>query len=368
MKRILSSQLSDKNEFIVANLRQNYSAIKMILSTAAVFSVIMWAIKFTGLDHEPYFVNYYMAGHLILALASFFVLIVFQNPRQAYTTTYKRQLLCTAYLYVLLISVWSIVISCMDMHLGHHPVVYMVVSMAIPFYCALYPAFCCALSIISAVVIILFQYMVCLENDLSFTMWVIIYCVIACMINIKNYQVQHKNFIYQMRLQEEATHDALTSLKNLRALESELDVLKTHDVWINIVIIDVDDFKKINDTYGHQCGDTCLCALADNLKKRFPEGKIYRYGGDEFVLLTRFDGEEIEQRLGEINAMLPLAGDGINFHISGGYCAYDGKSSIKEIVSKADEALYKAKKNGKRCFVKFTDEPDIKPFSEASNA
>ena len=72
----------------------------------------------------------------------------------------------------------------------------------------------------------------------------------------------------------------------------------------SIILCDIDNFKTINDTFGHQVGDECLKELAVELKKSFTEEHVYRFGGDEFVIISNLNEEEIIYRLKKINETL----------------------------------------------------------------
>ena len=96
-------------------------------------------------------------------------------------------------------------------------------------------------------------------------------------------RTQIKNEEINNRLQELAKRDSLTGLYNRHALT--MDVKDIYDKGLMLIMFDIDDFKSVNDTYGHEVGDELIKEFAHTLKENFPEDKVYRYGGDEFLIL-----------------------------------------------------------------------------------
>ena len=117
--------------------------------------------------------------------------------------------------------------------------------------------------------------------------------------------------------------------------------------------MDIDYFKKINDTYGHHSGDLVLRHLASLLKKRFRETDIVcRYGGEEFcILAANMAAEHAQHVFDEIRkniqkTPLELDGNRIEFTVSIGICLAQ-LDSLEEMIGQADKMLYKAKKGGR---------------------
>lgn len=159
-------------------------------------------------------------------------------------------------------------------------------------------------------------------------------------------------------LEYQATHDGLTRLWNRSAImdvaENELDRARRHGEPITIVMADVDSFKNINDTYGHQVGDVVLQTVSDRLSGALRSYEtVGRYGGEEF-LITLFgcdtEGagpamERMRNAVGE-HPVDTQKGD-LEVTISlGGAVSTDPEASLDVLVRAADEALYEAKSDG----------------------
>ncbi|MFN8401825.1 MAG: GGDEF domain-containing protein, partial [Anaerolineales bacterium] len=124
---------------------------------------------------------------------------------------------------------------------------------------------------------------------------------------------------------------------------------------ISILIMDIDNFKNINDTYGHQVGDKFLIKIADLLKKNSRGSDITcRYGGEEFILVLPETEAQIaharaEQFRAEISQVrIPHEMKDLNISVSMGIAVYPEHSTIaEELIVKADLALYQSKNNGR---------------------
>ena len=125
------------------------------------------------------------------------------------------------------------------------------------------------------------------------------------------------------------------------------------------MMIDIDFFKKVNDTYGHASGDAVLRGVAAIIKSTLRESDIpSRYGGEEFAVLLPYthlkEAEIVGERLRKAieSSPIPINDENsdiksINVTISMGLAEYDSKESGEELFERADKALYEAKKGGR---------------------
>ncbi|QGY41670.1 diguanylate cyclase [Pseudodesulfovibrio cashew] len=165
----------------------------------------------------------------------------------------------------------------------------------------------------------------------------------------------------EMRLKHLATVDSLTGVPNRHLFfdraEQALANAKRYDQKAAILFIDLDDFKKVNDTYGHQTGDELLCMVAERLSERVRESDtLARLGGDEFgVLLNHVEHEEAavtvaKDLLAVLDRPFDIQGEKIRVGATVGISYYpdDGKDCMT-LVSRADAAMYGVKRRcGKR--------------------
>ncbi|VAW98674.1 diguanylate cyclase/phosphodiesterase (GGDEF & EAL domains) with PAS/PAC sensor(s) [hydrothermal vent metagenome] len=161
------------------------------------------------------------------------------------------------------------------------------------------------------------------------------------------------------RLEVAAQSDYLTEIPNRRYFEDCLQQAlsrRSGDVdHFCVLLIDVDHFKQINDSYGHAAGDAVLNQVARILEREMRSGDlIARYGGDEFVTYMRCTREIGRQRAEEIHAAIEngtLTWDGKSIRITasvGLYCQVMGADEeLKDVLQQADQAMYAAKKQGR---------------------
>lgn len=165
------------------------------------------------------------------------------------------------------------------------------------------------------------------------------------------------------RLTEELKRDHLTGLYNLSTYETLMNEY-TFEAWSNhtplcMAIIDIDNFKKVNDNYGHAQGNAVLIALAKLLQKYCSNGEAAaRYGGEEFIIFFPNTGlatasvklNTIRQAFSEIEFSFLPPGEHITF--SSGLAPYPGNEySNSYFFELADKALYRAKASGKNCVI-----------------
>jgi diguanylate cyclase (GGDEF)-like protein len=159
---------------------------------------------------------------------------------------------------------------------------------------------------------------------------------------------------------ELAMHDPLTGLANRRAISDALhsSTARAHRQGLpfSLLLVDIDHFKRVNDSYGHQAGDEVLRVLARTLQSRLrAQDAVGRFGGEEFLVLlpdTDRDGAlVVAQALREAVAQSPAQWAGRNIHVTVSIGVGGGKlapqDSIDSLVAAADSALYAAKQGGR---------------------
>lgn len=155
-----------------------------------------------------------------------------------------------------------------------------------------------------------------------------------------------------------ALTDDLTQLMNRRAmnrqLARELERKKRYDFHASVLLIDVDHFKQVNDTHGHDCGDYVLKKFSELLTDELREvDYISRWGGEEFLIILSetelTKAEQVADRLLSKISHSPIHyhSESLKVSFSGGLIEIDAKLNIEENLKKVDELLYKAKQNGR---------------------
>lgn len=165
----------------------------------------------------------------------------------------------------------------------------------------------------------------------------------------------------QGRLQEQATRDPLTGLHNRRFMDEtlprELARAKREGKPLVMIMLDIDHFKRVNDTYGHAAGDEVLKVLAQMLRTEARESDVIcRYGGEEFLvalpgMTVAQAHDRVEQwRAAMAQTRVPYGEFYITVTLSAGVAGFpDHGSDVDTLLARADQALYGSKQNGRNC-------------------
>lgn len=171
--------------------------------------------------------------------------------------------------------------------------------------------------------------------------------------DLSNHLLSEKN----MQLDFLANFDMLTKLSNRRHIQSYFYEYQKAQKPYCVVLGDIDDFKKVNDRYGHDCGDDVLSGVADLMKKNLPDdGVPCRWGGEEFLILLY--GEKnfvvsVMDHIRKIIADTAITSHGHEIHITMtfGVASCDERDHPEKLVTLADERLYYGKEHGKNRIV-----------------
>ncbi len=168
------------------------------------------------------------------------------------------------------------------------------------------------------------------------------------------------NLMAFLEAREIALKDDVTDLYNMRSfqylVERELKAAEKHGYPVSVLFMDVDDFKKVNDTYGHLVGSKVLRELADILKYNLRKGElIFRFGGDEFVVVLPAtdleQAKEVGERIRSSIACHVFQSDekkNIRITVSMGIAVYpDHTKCFQDLLEAADEAMYRGKRKTK---------------------
>jgi diguanylate cyclase (GGDEF)-like protein len=154
--------------------------------------------------------------------------------------------------------------------------------------------------------------------------------------------------------QLQASTDGLTGLMNRRNLENRARIMRADGGDFALVMVDLDWFKSLNDTHGHETGDRALRVFAETLREAIrSEDLACRYGGEEFVVMLPraeiHEAIEVMDRVRELLARVTLRGDVPSFTASFGIAHSSDADDLDELFLRADRALFAAKDAGRDC-------------------
>lgn len=203
---------------------------------------------------------------------------------------------------------------------------------------------------------------VILDRDLNSAMQItnsffifLAFGIVAHLFSTSTQEMEGKLIEYNRKLMKQANTDTLTGLYNRRRTMEYLEkLLATPDTQISICLCDIDFFKRVNDTYGHDIGDEVLKKISETFQKRLPPDTfISRWGGEEFLLIfPRLNGDEtiialetLRQKIKEI--VFDGGSETFSVTLTYGLVEYDYHSDITTLLKEADEKLYLGKEGGR---------------------
>lgn len=188
-------------------------------------------------------------------------------------------------------------------------------------------------------------------NSVCTFMFLIVFSLIFISeINLSNIHLRYQNEI----LDKLASTDPLTGLYNRRSMDVFLQQAQKADSGFCVVMCDIDDFKKVNDTYGHDFGDVVLKEVARIITKQVgANGYVCRWGGEEILILVSGSAKENATHIAEnirsnvANHVFELNSRWIHCTLTLGISAYKEGQTVEETITDADNHLYQGKRSGK---------------------
>lgn len=214
---------------------------------------------------------------------------------------------------------------------------------------------------------------VAVEQPLTPSFYLLHYCVysgtslltiifIAYVIQTKFYRFHEKTKVKTAHLHFSATHDALTKIYNRRRVSEIMNDYATKPEYADTIfatcIFDVDNFKKLNDSFGHDCGDAVLKTISNIILRALPEKTVFaRWGGEEFLIIFAGNTEIAEETLEMIRSRVQdysfiYFNKAIKLTITLGLSNPNRSVHFQQMLIEADKNLIKGKQSGKNCIVK----------------
>jgi diguanylate cyclase (GGDEF)-like protein len=187
--------------------------------------------------------------------------------------------------------------------------------------------------------------------------------VVTALVTVRQYiafrdnaRLLREKRVQEGRLQHEVTHDGLTGLANRALFRERLAAALSAGVATTVLLVDLDDFKTVNDSLGHEVGDRLLVSVAETLRADAgAHGLPVRVGGDEFAVLltdTDVDPEAVAQRILDALSQ-PISEHRLLAQASVGIATAGPGATLDSVLRDADVAMYAAKQRGKAGFVHY---------------
>lgn len=371
-KKIFLLNFKATRDYKAYELNLNMSRARIFTSVIFVLEIFMLLLTFVKPSlYPPEDLFYYRFHYFILLLLVIFIQVlawIYENKIK----TYKKEFSAVLVLAVIFSLLWGVSITYLDVRNGGSISVYLTFLFMLSSVVIMHPVKAFLSLIIGHITLLIL-----ISNEASFIEFGIngsIFLIFAWFVTRQQYLfmfnrfkvdalIKEKNQILEIQNKELVRLtmvDHLTRMYNRYSLEEILSK-KNLEAYINkspltVMMIDIDNFKHINDSYGHIFGDTCLVYIADRLKKfvKDHQGYGFRYGGDEFCLI--FDQDQPPKMLLDhlsksTDQMLIDSENGqVNLSITIGMASQVPNTSNNswQLIHKADEALYHMKSNKKR--------------------
>ena len=341
-----------REEFFAGYIRKNSRAYTVVASVillleAAMITRALFVFDFGYWRHKLYFVSYIFLFCATLA-ALIFVLRNRGGRIKPLTMTLAQHLYCTA------IIIWALLVAYLDLVADNTPIVFLTVIMSVAGLSVLHPLYYAVNVLASFAVLLSFPTFAEIhyfqEASRGIYLNLGIFALISVLLASRQYRVSRREYDLTRRLEALSFRDQLTGIFNRRMYDEAMERVAAEDSAAVIALFDLDAFKRINDTYGHDFGDTCLKEAAKQLREAFGDC-VYRIGGDEFAAICDADLPDApENRVEAINRRLETVFPGRSVSLSAGFFLRKkgADMSITAVVEAADKALYEAKKSGKR--------------------
>lgn len=309
---------------------------------------------------QDQFTPYYILVFSLLIAANAVSCLLFRFRRQAANPELRFSLRVFILLNILL----GMSLTFLDLHYGQELSLYILNIMFLSAFLwltfrefLLFGGF--TLSLLVSFYLILSQ---TISMDLSHVMPGVIYFIIAWAVFSNINAVRTENFLNRISIEEqyamlatESTTDPLTGLLNRRPMKDDISReqsrVRRYGDPFSLFVIDIDYFKKVNDTYGHMVGDNVIRKVGELLKSSVREyDKVYRFGGEEFVvLLPGISGDDARELAERLRKLVETHHFSVvrRLTVSIGIISCDEANTVDELLKKADKNLYMAKAQGR---------------------
>lgn len=335
------------DEVVVKTLYRQRKALHIMLRIVAGFELLMMGFGLMSLNRMES-LGYYIVLYFILGLVSVISdLILLQAEKKEIEERFKN-LKGFAYAYYIITICWGLALTTLDKLNGGTYWVAATIIIVSSSFIKLHPLFQCIFTLLAT------SYMaglyVWLEGKPGLGIVnILFFGGVVCFIILKDYRSIYNNLYLEKKLTDMSLRDGLTSAFNRRALEKVIKSNSTEKVRC-VSIVDLDDYSENVDNISRKAKDDAMLLATVYLREQFSDKEIFRYGGDEFLILSESVSEETLEKLEKINYRLDMSDREIKFNIYGGISLVHGKDDVAECIERADLALYNAKKSKTKHF------------------
>ena len=263
-------------------------------------------------------------------------------------------------IYDTFLIVWAIYITALDTYYNgtFSGIIFITILVIVPIVSFIKPVFYMIFHIAGCGVILIIISVCAREDVWASIINFSVFAIISLISSLTYYGVRLNSYKRQVMLEDAAERDPLSGLYNRQKLGQMSSVIWDRciekEIPLTCILCDIDDFKLINDNYGHLTGDEWIKTVAGVMRQSVCNDLCFRYGGEEFIMIL--PGEDLAagiQAVERIQAKLKvIPGKPGNIDVTLSFGIYEGRPSvdtdnIEKVFSKADALMYQAKRNGK---------------------
>lgn len=341
-------------ELLGGFVKQYYIPYIILMSLVIAFEVVF--IIYWAFNVKTYSVRNvsYLVAYLIMTLSSFAgIVFVILSKKDKISQISMSYLL---HLYSFFIMFFATLITILDLDNNTDPIVYLTINMTLAGVIVISPIFYTILNLSSLTVILAFNFI----NHYSYFTGVATYLnfgvfiIMVIIMSFRHYNVRMKEAKNQEYLLKLSYEDHLTGLGNETAYFEEVDninkILESVDLKYAIMVMDVNNVKRTNDSYGHRFGCHLIVECGYMLPSIFKTSRLFHIGGDEFVaIIIGEDYDNLEKRILDFDSKLIYSNIEFESHnlilsVARGYYVSKPGMTYKEVFQQADDNMYINKK------------------------
>ena len=327
-----------------------------IISLVALFFIVYW--EYDTNDISPLIDNLYLGGNIFFCAIS--VILTGLLVLSRFVKLKVHFMAVVLHVYVFLLIVWGTLVCIMDLRYGLSPMFYLMIFTIIAGLFVVEPVFFIILLSASFTTVLIYAFqdrgaffsgVYKVENIITFS----IYMVVILLVAVQHIGVSANDYRIEKQLEYLTYCDDLTGLLNERSYLKTIEEVdndtasgKLHEYAV--ILMDVNNLKATNDAYGHRYGCHLVVRCGKTIPQFFKTSKLFHVGGDEFVAIVygddykRFD--EIMKAYDEnlSYSLVEFDGHELIFSVAFGYAKYEKGMKYKDVLQKADVAMYAHKK------------------------
>ncbi len=333
---------------IKSNVGKMHRIFLIIASIISLVELVLLIRGFCIFNLERLKLRLYLYSYIFLFISSVFA-TAFSIIYRKWEKHWKKLSVMTN-IYATCLVFWSSVVTCIDCYANGDSgvIVYVMTCISVGVLILMKPWYFVSLLCTTGTLMLISIYFAKGEQFYSSGFYInfIVFMALAIFINAHNYKLSTREYETRQLLRKLSYTDQLTSVYNRRRLDKNIAEMTLAKKSFVFILMDIDNFKKVNDEHGHAVGDRCLVLLAKKLTEKFGDG-VYRFGGDEFAIITQMSEAAACSSIDAINNDPSFSFDDIKLHISAGIYTKQENDSSGSVFIKTDRALYEAKAKGK---------------------